>query len=92
MNVTDKTELRSTFFMTTHLKQLRISHKIEIYSSITIATLVRQRWQRRNNAFVHLNNEIGSTPWRTELVEALRYKPESRGFDSRWSAWNFTLT
>jgi hypothetical protein len=27
-----------------------------------------------------------------QLVEALRYKPESRGFDSRWCHWNFSLT
>jgi len=26
------------------------------------------------------------------LVEALRYKPEGRGFDSRWCHWNFLLT
>ena len=25
------------------------------------------------------------------LVEALRYKPEGRGFDSRWGHWNFSL-
>jgi hypothetical protein len=24
-----------------------------------------------------------------QLVEALRYKPEGRGFDSRWFHWNF---
>jgi hypothetical protein len=24
----------------------------------------------------------------TQLVEALRYKPEGRGFDSRWCHWN----
>jgi hypothetical protein len=24
-----------------------------------------------------------------QLVEALRYKPEGRGFDSLWSHWNF---
>jgi hypothetical protein len=24
-----------------------------------------------------------------QLVEALRYKPESRGFNSRWSHWTF---
>jgi hypothetical protein len=24
------------------------------------------------------------------LVEALRYKPEGRGFDSRWCHWNFS--
>jgi len=27
-----------------------------------------------------------------QLVEALRYKPEVRGFDSRWCHWNFSLT
>jgi len=27
-----------------------------------------------------------------QLVEALRYKSEGRGFDSRWSHWNFSLT
>ena len=26
-----------------------------------------------------------------QLVEALRYKPESRGFDSRWCHWNFSI-
>ena len=27
-----------------------------------------------------------------QLVEALRYNPEGRGFDSRWCNWNFSLT
>jgi hypothetical protein len=27
-----------------------------------------------------------------QLVEALHYKPEGRGFDSRWCHWNFSLT
>ena len=27
-----------------------------------------------------------------QLVEALRYKPEGRGFDSRWSYWDFSVT
>jgi hypothetical protein len=26
------------------------------------------------------------------VVEALRYKPEGRGIDSRWCHWNFLLT
>jgi hypothetical protein len=25
----------------------------------------------------------------TQVVEALRYKPEGRGFDSGWCDWNF---
>jgi hypothetical protein len=27
-----------------------------------------------------------------QLVEALHYKPEGRGFDSRWCHWNFSMT
>ena len=27
-----------------------------------------------------------------QLVEALRYKSEGRGFDSRWGHWNFSVT
>jgi len=27
-----------------------------------------------------------------QLVEALRYKPEGHGFNSRWCQWNFLLT
>jgi hypothetical protein len=26
-----------------------------------------------------------------QLVDALRYKPEGRGFDSRWCHWNFFI-
>jgi hypothetical protein len=26
------------------------------------------------------------------VVEALRYKPEGRGIDSRWCHWDFSLT
>jgi len=26
-----------------------------------------------------------------QLVEALRYKPVGRGFDSRWRKWNLSL-
>ena len=27
-----------------------------------------------------------------QFVEALRYKPEGRGFDSLWCHWNYSLT
>jgi len=27
-----------------------------------------------------------------QLVEALRYKAEGRGFNSRWCHWNFSMT
>jgi hypothetical protein len=35
------------------------------------------------------NNVLGHVV--AQLVEALRYKPEVRGFDSRWCHWNFSL-
>jgi len=34
----------------------------------------------------------GGTLLVAQLVEALRYKPEGRWFDSRWFRWNFSLT
>ena len=42
--------------------------------------------------------ELGDVMWSimehavAQLVEALRYKPEGRGVDSRWCHWNFKLT
>jgi len=30
-----------------------------------------------------------SGKWGAQLVEALRYTPEGRAFDSRWSYWDF---
>jgi hypothetical protein len=27
-----------------------------------------------------------------QLVQAMRYKPKGRGFDSRWCRWIFSLT
>ena len=35
---------------------------------------------------------IGGTLLVSQVVEALRYKPEGRGSDSRWCHWNFSLT
>ena len=40
---------------------------------------------------------LGTTFWKgghavAQLVEALRYKSEGGGFDSRWCHWNFSLT
>ena len=36
--------------------------------------------------------KVGGTLLVAQLVEALRYKSEGRGFDSRWCNWNFSLT
>jgi hypothetical protein len=50
-------------------------------------------WNRKNNS-VFRNDAlyVGGTLLVAQLVEALRYKPEVRGFDSRWCNWNFSLT
>jgi hypothetical protein len=41
-----------------------------------------------------INISIGSSLGHAvaQLVEALLYKPEGSGFDSRWCNWNFSLT
>jgi hypothetical protein len=38
------------------------------------------------------HREIVKTVAVAQLVEALRYKPESRGFDFQWCHWNVSLT
>jgi hypothetical protein len=38
----------------------------------------------------HLTDGWGNAV--AQLVEALHYKPEGRGFDSRWCHWIFSLT
>jgi hypothetical protein len=40
--------------------------------------------------FTYITHKMGYAVVR--LVEALRYKPEGRGFDFRWCRWNFVLT
>jgi hypothetical protein len=39
---------------------------------------------------VHFIDSLGARGG--AVVEALRYKPEGRGIDSRWCHWNFSLT
>jgi hypothetical protein len=38
-----------------------------------------------NNCLLYLGNAVA------QLVEALRYKPEGRGFDSQWDHWGFLI-
>jgi hypothetical protein len=40
--------------------------------------------------YIHYPETGGHTV--VQLVEALRYKPEGHGIDSRWCHWNFSLT
>jgi hypothetical protein len=42
------------------------------------------------NVCMYVRNYVGYAV--AQLVEALRYKSEGRGLDSRWCHWNFSLT
>jgi len=42
--------------------------------------------------FIRVRCEVWGTLLVAQLVEALRYKPEGRGFDSRCCRRNFSLT
>jgi hypothetical protein len=48
------------------------------------------------NTFISYLQTVLDVLWGTllvaQLVEALRYKPEGREFDSRCCHWNFSLT
>jgi len=41
--------------------------------------------------FKIISAKVGGTLLVAQLIEALRYKPEGRGFDSQWCHWNFPL-
>jgi hypothetical protein len=86
-------------------KQIYISHEwcTEIELSIFVAK--RLRWRSKDTKiiitnysqqdatfveFIYLFLHTGHAV--AQLVEALRYKPESHGFDSRWCHWNFSFT
>jgi hypothetical protein len=44
---------------------------------------------RYEKKLLYINWKVGARG--AQFVEALRYKPEGRGFDSRWCHWNFSL-
>ena len=48
------------------------------------------RWSCNPSCFLLVRKYVGFTV--AQLVEALRYKPEGRGFDSRWCHVIFSLT
>jgi len=65
-------------------------------------TLIQLEFVRRRAGSPFLTTKGMKKFWKTEngilghavaqLVEALRYKSEGRGIDSRWCRWNFSLT
>jgi len=45
-----------------------------------------------NLTYIHIHVYIHGGHTVAQLVEALRFKPEGRGFDSRYCHWIFSLT
>jgi hypothetical protein len=54
-----------------------------------LVPVVKQTERETDNSTLPNNKVVHAV---AQLVEALRYKPERRGFDSRWCHWNFSLT
>jgi hypothetical protein len=56
--------------------------------------VTRLLWKLRLTASLNISSyyirQSGTRDGR--VIEALRYKPEGRGIDSRWCHWNFSLT
>jgi hypothetical protein len=57
-------------------------------NQIKITTYSYKKLHNNNNN--NNNNKNGARSG--VVVKALRYKPASRGFDSRWCYWNFSVT
>ena len=50
------------------------------------------RWRQDGPTQLYSHNKLHGRQTAVQLVEALCYKSEGRGFDSRWCHWNFSLT
>jgi hypothetical protein len=79
---------RSLFFT------LNLSHSI---TRCSIFRNINSRKANHRTYLLYLHIEILLVPLFPGarggvVVEALRYKPEGRGFDSRWYHWIFSLT
>jgi hypothetical protein len=49
-------------------------------------------YEIQNNKTSSMQLLLVSSIYMPQLVKALRYNPEGRGFDSRCCQWNFSLT
>jgi hypothetical protein len=65
----------------------------EYAKSLTIARTRSNTFSNKNvSIYRKLTSPLRGTLLAAQLVEALRYKPEGRGFYSRLCHWNFSLT
>jgi len=90
-----KTMLVCRYFITSHAGNTHVS---QLYSFVvTLFTCMWHSFSKKGKAFpVHAMKsyrDIERTGHAVaHLVEALRYKPEGRRFDSQWCQWNFSFT
>jgi hypothetical protein len=78
----------------TILRQLNLRNNYGVFGSIVpcnVCPFLKLLRHLSGLSVVHYIPEI-VVGGGTQLVEALHYKPEGRGFDSRWYHWNFSLT
>jgi hypothetical protein len=81
---------RCVYELTTNLYR-SVKHNHLFQSRMTIYFCLKRPLcgnQYKNFKISYSTVQIASTRWRSWL-KALRYKPEGRGFDSRWCHWNF---
>jgi hypothetical protein len=72
----------------------------DLYCSPNIILVIKSRRMRRSEVSEGgltvrgVDDFVGTYMGHTvaQLLEALRYKPEGRGIDSRWCHWNFSFT
>ena len=70
-----------------------INFSVEKHKRKRVGRIMRQSYARKEIHSVFWKNNLDKEGHAVaQLVEALRYKPEGRGFDSRWCHWNFSLT
>ena len=69
-------------------------HQLQFYlglnRKIVVKWMLKIQELRMNWILLAVGDVVGTAV--AQLVEALRYKSEGRGFDSRWCHWNFSLT
>jgi hypothetical protein len=80
-------------FKCRHTQLTRITHLDDWLTVHRSITLVDFQLGAKNSYLFTYNIFIKrGTLLVAQFVEALRYKSEGRGFDSRWCHWNFSLT
>jgi hypothetical protein len=88
---------RYTYVLDSNVLESRLAYTLPFLSTSWFLSSLAGKfpWQYFEIGHYSLVFNLSSKDWGqavTKLVEALRYKPEGRGSDSRWCHWNFSLT